>query len=84
MAVQDEKLTVEQLAKKLKSKYPQYIMMDDSALVSKVIEKYPQYQNVLKKKTNQTKIWMGKMVHQMWEMVVWILQRLKITHLHTL
>ena len=50
MAVQDEKLTVEQLAKKLKSKYPQYMMMDDSALVSKVIEKYPQYQNVLKKK----------------------------------
>ena len=50
MAVQDEKLTVEQLAKKLKSKYPQYMMMDDSALVSKLIEKYPQYQNVLKKK----------------------------------
>ena len=55
MAVQDEKLTVEQLAKKLKSKYPQYMMMDDSALVSKVIEKYPQYQNVLKKKDQSDK-----------------------------
>ena len=32
----------------------------------------------VKKKTNQTLLWMGKVVHQMWKMVVWPLQRFQM------
>ena len=47
---QDDKITIEELAKRLKEKYPQYQTMDDQELVDKVLSKYPEYQNVLKKK----------------------------------
>ena len=48
--IQDDKLTVAELAKRLKTKFPQYQLMDDQELVDKVISKYPEYKDVLKKK----------------------------------
>ena len=48
--IQDDKLTVDQLADKIKAKYPQYKDMDNQELVDLIIAKYPDYQNVLKKK----------------------------------
>ena len=47
---QDDKITIEELAQRLKEKYPQYQSMDNQELVDKVLSKYPEYQNVLKKK----------------------------------
>jgi len=40
-------LTTQQLAQKLKDKYPQYADMDDAALVKSVTDKYPQYGQAL-------------------------------------
>jgi len=77
--IQDDKITVEELAKRLKEKYPQYKLMDDQALVDKVISKYPEYQNVLKKKDSTEQ----NLVRQIWKLVVWTLQRLKIRLHHT-
>lgn len=42
-----DKITRDQLAKKIKSKYPQYNDMDDDALVNKIIQKYPVYKDQL-------------------------------------
>ena len=42
-----DKITRNQLAKKIKSKYPQYNDMDDDALVNKIIQKYPVYKDQL-------------------------------------
>ena len=42
-----DKITRDQLAKKIKSKYPQYNDMDNDALVDKIIQKYPVYKNQL-------------------------------------
>ncbi len=48
--IQDEKLTIDQLAEKIKAKYPQYKDMDNNDLVEKILAKYPEYKNALKKK----------------------------------
>ena len=42
-----DKITRDQLAKKIKSKYPQYNDMDNDVLVNKIIQKYPVYKDQL-------------------------------------
>ena len=42
-----DKITRDQLAKKIKSKYPQYNDMDNDVLVNKIIQKYPVYNDQL-------------------------------------
>ena len=59
--IMQDKITRDQLAKKIKSKYPQYNDMDNDVLVNKIIQKYPVYKDQLiteeaddiKKKENQ-------------------------------
>ena len=45
--MEDEKLTIDQLAEKIKSKYPAYNDMDNTILVEKIIAKYPVYKDQL-------------------------------------
>lgn len=45
--MEDEKLTVDQLAEKIKAKYPSYQDMDNAVLVEKIIVKYPVYKEQL-------------------------------------
>jgi hypothetical protein len=48
---QEEKYTIDEFAKKIKNKYPQYKDMDNSELVDKITKKYPQYnESIVKKK----------------------------------
>lgn len=42
-----EKLTSQEFARKLKQKYPEYKDVDDTELVSRVLKKYPQYQETV-------------------------------------
>src|SRR5210317_897891 len=42
-----DKITRDQLAKKIKSKYPQYNDMDNDLLVDKILQKYPAYKDQL-------------------------------------
>ena len=45
--MEDEKLTIDQLAEKIKLKYPAYNDMDNTILVEKIIAKYPVYKDQL-------------------------------------
>ena len=45
--MEDEKLTVDELAEKIKAKYPTYQDMDNAVLVEKIIAKYPVYKEQL-------------------------------------
>jgi hypothetical protein len=47
MPYTDEKLTVDQLAQKVKQKYPEYSNVNNVILVDKLINKYPEYANML-------------------------------------
>jgi translation elongation factor EF-1beta len=41
----DDKLTREQFAEKIKSKYPEYKDVDNNELVDRIIKKYPDYKD---------------------------------------
>jgi len=41
------KVTVEDFARRIKEKYPQYIDVDDLELTQRIIDKYPQYKNTV-------------------------------------
>ena len=41
------KVTVEEFARRIKEKYPQYIDVDDLELTQRIIDKYPQYKNTV-------------------------------------
>ena len=41
------KVTVEEFARRIKEKYPQYIDVDDLELTQKIIDKYPQYKDTV-------------------------------------
>ena len=47
MAQTDDKLTVDQLAEKIKAKYPQYKDLDNQELVDKIIAQFPDYAKLL-------------------------------------
>src|SRR6478736_10471584 len=49
-----DKLTIEQFAKKVKDKYPQYKDVDDSVLVEKMVTKYPEYKEKINYSTPST------------------------------
>ena len=48
---EEKKYTVDELADRIKTKYPEYEDIDNTELVEKVTSKYPEYNDVLKKKT---------------------------------
>lgn len=47
-------MTTQELAQKIKQKYPQYKNVDDTQLVNKIVEKYPVYKTHLDDFSNQT------------------------------
>lgn len=43
----DDKLTIQQFAQKIKTKYPEYGDIDDSLLTQKIVDKYPEYKDMV-------------------------------------
>lgn len=52
----NDKITLQEFAKKVKEKHPQYMNVDDIALAKEVIEKYPYYKNKVNLSIQQPEI----------------------------